>query len=287
MNDNFDNSMDTDSVDDNGFTTVLKIVGKYRDGLSTHTVWEYVQNGCLPFLRCCVLFYHYLTEVTTPFILTEIGGDTFANMCTYLDLPQTPRDLFNSNETLLIINRWCSHEEVVSYLNGAPLQVIYEPIPVPHLVDLPGDYSELINTVSTFTCPNSDEDSKSPCLCLVCGEIICSQSYCCQTELNKMSVGACNYHASKCGAGVGIFLRVRECEVLLLATPHRGCFISPPYLDDYGETDQGLRRGNPLRLCSERYKKLQTLWLSHGIHEEIARSIETSAHIISTQWNLL
>lgn len=287
MKDDLDNSMDTDTTDDNGLSSILKLIGKYREGVSSHTVWQYVQNACLPFLRCCVLFYHYLTEVPAPMSLTEVGGDTFTSMCAYLDLPQCPKDMFNSNEIMLLINRWYNHEEVLSYLGGAPLEVIHEPLPVPHLIDLPVDYSELINTVSTFTCPNSDEDSKSPCMCLVCGEILCSQSYCCQTELNKMPVGACNYHASKCGAGVGIFLRVRECEVLFLAAPHRGCFVSPPYLDDYGETDQGLRRGNPLRLCNERYKKLQTLWLNHGIHEEIARSIETSAHIISTQWNLL
>lgn len=287
MEDNFDSSMDTDTADDNGLCEVLKLIGKYRGGLSTYTVWEHVQQACVPFLRCCVLLYHYLTEVPAPVALTEFGGDTFANMCAYLALPQTPRDLFESNEIMTLVNRWCTHQEVTSYLSGAFPRVINEPLPVPHLIELPSDYSELINTVSTFTCPNSDEDSKSPCMCLICGELLCSQSYCCQTELNKMAVGACNYHANKCGAGVGIFLRVRDCEVIFLAAPHRGCNVSPPYLDDYGETDQGLRRGNPLRLCIERYKKIQTLWLSHGIHEEIARSIETSAHITSTQWNLL
>ena len=29
-------------------------------------------------------------------------------------------------------------------------------------------------------------------------------------------VGACTYHAHVCGAGTGIFLRVRECKILLL-----------------------------------------------------------------------
>lgn len=63
--------------------------------------------------------------------------------------------------------------------------------------------------------------------------------------------------------------------------------MTPPYLDDYGETDQGLRRGNPLRLCHDRYKKLQLLWLGHGIHEEIARAIESSYHLTATQWQHL
>ncbi|CAG9856266.1 unnamed protein product [Phyllotreta striolata] len=265
---------------------ILESMGKTGD-YNAHAVWRYVQEATLPFLRCCVLFYHYLTDVNAPKCLTTLGGDTFANMCSYLDLPQTPCEVFASEPVRRLVRRWCSHEEVASYLNGAELQVVREPIAVPKLIDLPDDYSELINSVSTFTCPNSDEDSKNPCMCLVCGEMLCSQSYCCQTELNKTPVGACNFHADKCGAGVGMFLRVRECEVLYLAAPHRGCVVSPPYLDDYGETDQGLRRGNPLHLCRQRYRKLQTLWLGHGIHEEIARTIETSSHIISIQWNLL
>lgn len=65
-------------------------------------------------------------------------------------------------------------------------------------------------------------------------------------------MGACTSHSHTCGAGAGIFLRVRECEILLLASPNRGCFLAPPYLDDYGEPDQGLRRGNPLHLSEEK-----------------------------------
>ncbi|PSN37650.1 E3 ubiquitin-protein ligase UBR2 [Blattella germanica] len=179
--------------------------------------------------------------------------------------------------------------KVRQYMSGASnLTPVTLPLPVNQLVTLPVDYSELINTVSLFTCPNSErEDSRNPTMCLVCGQMLCSQSYCCQTELNKALVGACTYHAHECGAGVGIFLRVRECEVLLLASPNRGCFMSPPYLDQYGETDQGLRRGNPLRLCPERYKKLQLLWLGHGIHEEIARALESSTNLMTTQWQHL
>ena len=35
--------------------------------------------------------------------------------------------------------------------------------------------------------------------------------------------------------------RVRECQLLLMSGKTKGCFYPPPYLDDYGETDQGLR----------------------------------------------
>ncbi|KAF5287904.1 hypothetical protein FQA39_LY04078 [Lamprigera yunnana] len=292
--DEFDEvAMDIDSVvteaEGSPLLNILKLLNRSCENLTADLVWKHVQKTCLSFLRCCVLFYNSLTDVPPPFELTQVGGDTFENMCKYLGLPLTPHDLFKSEAVLPLVCKWCRHTDVITYLTGGnELYYHIESQKINQLIDLPDDYSELINTVSSFTCPNSNhEDSRNPTMCLVCGEILCSQSYCCQTELNKTIVGACNYHAYKCGAGVGVFLRVRECEILFLASPMRGCFVSPPYLDDYGETDQGLRRGNPLRLCPERYKKLHTLWLSHSIHEEIARAIETSNNIVATQWQHL
>lgn len=179
----------------------------------------------------------------------------------------------------------CSYEiedihETIPFMSSVP--------PIRQLVALPDDYSDLINSVSLFTCPNNDrDDSRNPTMCLVCGEILCSQTYCCQKELmNKQAVGACTYHAQMCGAGVGMFLRIRECEILLL-TLNKGCFVSPPYLDEYGETDQGLQRGNPLTLTKEIYKKLHLMWLGHGLYEEIARSTEKQSTIVTTQWQHL
>ena len=111
-----------------------------------------------------------------------------------------------------------------------------------HPIPLPPWFNCLICAFLS-RCPNSDgDDSRAPALCLVCGAMLCSQSYCCQTEVEGgEKVGACAAHAQKCGAGVGVFLRVRECHILLMANKNKGCFYSPPYLDAYGETDQGLR----------------------------------------------
>ena len=89
-----------------------------------------------------------------------------------------------------------------------------------------------------------------------------------QVELEGKTMGACTAHSETCSGGCGIFLRIRECKVVLLAgrgPPSKGIFIQPPYVDQYGETDAGLRRGNPLHLCQEKYRKLYKLWLNHAI----------------------
>ena len=124
-------------------------------------------------------------------------------------------------------------------------------------------------------------------MCLICGEVMCSQSYCCQTSTSGHSspVGACTGHTEICGGGVGIFLRVRECKVVLLAGPSKGCFIQSPYVDQYGETDPGLRRGNPLHLCPQKYRKIYKLWLNHGIPQEISHLLESNQYnMINTPW---
>lgn len=271
---------------------ILKHVRRNIDitNLNDASVWNVLKNGCQSFLRNTCLFYHSLTDITPLSQLTELGGDTFENMCNYLKLPHNFDDIFATSAEFELASLWSSHSKVIEYLKGkdTKITIVSEPKSPCSLVTLPYDYSDLINTVSMFTCPNSDrEDSRNPTMCLVCGEMLCSQSYCCQTELNKNLVGACTYHAHVCGSGVGIFLRVRECEVLLLASPSKGCFSSPPYVDQYGETDQGLRRGHPLHLCLDTYRKLELLWLNHGIHEEIARSMESNSTLMNTTWQHL
>ena len=74
------------------------------------------------------------------------------------------------------------------------------------------------------------DDSRVPTMCLVCGAIMCSQSYCCQTTLSDgKTVGACTAHTEICGAGsAGMFLRIRECKVVLLAGRNKGVDLELP-----------------------------------------------------------
>ncbi|XP_076276967.1 ubr1 ubiquitin ligase [Lasioglossum baleicum] len=292
----FNEGMDTEGQEmtERSAESILILVQALSVNIDTQTVseiWRRVKEACMPFLRCCALYFHYVTDVPAPEELTKVEGATYENICAYLGLPTTCDELVKPNLDVImkLINVWKSHPIVQMHLAGASAIIVYkEPLKVNKLVELPEDYSELINMTSSFTCSNSDQEHlKNPTMCLVCGEMLCSQSYCCQTELNKMTVGACTYHASTCGAGVGIFLRVRKCEILFLRSPIRGSFVCPPYFDEYGETDQGLRRGNPLRLCHEKYRQLNQLWLGHGLYDSISRAIESSNSLMLIRWQRL
>ncbi|KAL4237392.1 hypothetical protein ACF0H5_002110 [Mactra antiquata] len=253
----------------------------------------HVRKAMMPFLRCTALLFHYLTGVPGPSELSESRADTrddFDLLCKYLGLNSHMSRLLDNQGELMdnLITRWCKNTSVKDKMSASYQPHVQYPIRINKLIPLPEDYSELINKVSTFTCPKSEgEDSRAPTMCLVCGQMLCSQSYCCQTEFDGVTVGAATEHAFKCGAGSGIFLRVRECQILLLAGRTKGCFVPPPYVDAYGETDQGLRRGNPLHLCEESYAHLQKLWMSHAIPETIAHNLESNSTLLTIDWQHL
>jgi E3 ubiquitin-protein ligase UBR2 len=276
----------------NIYSQVKKYAGMEAGPLpSPWQLSQHVRNAALPFLRSSALFFHYLTGVKLADSLQELDPEEFTVLCGYLSLPSKLSWLFGDDQGNIVtslIKSWCEDSAVKEKLSASSEKLLSYPLSVNQLMTLPDDYSTLINQVSTFTCPKSDGDeSRAPTMCLVCGGMLCSQSYCCQTELDGMTVGAATAHAHTCGAGTGMFLRVRECQVLLLNGKTKGCFFAPPYLDDYGETDQGLRRGNPLHLCPDRYRKLQKLWLNHSIPEEIAHCLESNTNLLSIDWQHL
>ncbi|XP_036402370.1 E3 ubiquitin-protein ligase UBR2 [Megalops cyprinoides] len=283
-----------DEEEEEGICHLYSLLGTHlgstlREVGSGWHLWRCVKAGILPYLRGAALFFHHLNGVPTPPELHALGPGQWEQLCAYLCLPSNLLQLYHSHRDLLdpLLEGWCSHPYVREYLQaGGPL--ISFPRESNRLIDLPDDYSALINQASSFTCPKSGGDkSRAPTLCLVCGTMLCSQSYCCQTELESEDVGACTAHTFSCGAGVGIFLRVRESQVLFLAGKTKGCFYAPPYLDDYGETDQGLRRGNPLHLCRERYRKIQKLWRQHSITEEIGHAQEANQTLVGIDWQHL
>uniref|UniRef100_A0A8C9W452 E3 ubiquitin-protein ligase n=1 Tax=Scleropages formosus TaxID=113540 RepID=A0A8C9W452_SCLFO len=264
---------------------------RFRTDAPGWYVADQVRRGIAPFLRCAALFFNCLTGISPPEELsnTPVSSDSqLEALCSYLALPSNLFSLFEA------------HKEVVSQLGQLKTYWVLlfprYPRKQNRLIDLPEDYSTLLNQAFNFSlpltaphrCPKaSDDERKHPTLCLFCGAMLCSQSTCCQEQLDGAEVGACTAHAASCGAGVGMFLRIRECEVVLMASKTRGSTYHAPYLDDYGETDPQLGRGNPLHLSPERYRKLHQLWQQHCILEEIVRSQEVVNVMFAFEWQML
>lgn len=158
------------------------------DSLNADRVWDALKGQCHRFLRCCCLFYHFLSDAIPTSGLTTYGSDSWDVMCDYLDLPKTYGELLNTPLAKAKVSYW--GELATDWFSGQiQPHIINEPLAPPTLVPLPDDYSELMNIVSEFLCPNSErDDCKYPTMCLVCGHILCSQSYCCQSEIKWVSV---------------------------------------------------------------------------------------------------
>uniref|UniRef100_A0A8C6Y7Q4 E3 ubiquitin-protein ligase n=1 Tax=Naja naja TaxID=35670 RepID=A0A8C6Y7Q4_NAJNA len=250
------------------YTNRLQVPGWY--------LWDCIKKGITPYLRCAALFFHYLLAVPPPEELSSVSEeDQFKALCDYLSLP--------TNLFMLFQEYWNIVEPLLERYS-----ILIYPRERNKLIELPEDYSCLLNQGSQFRCPrSSDDETKHPVLCLFCGAMLCSQNTCCQVLVNGEELGACNSHAISCGAGVCIFLKIRDCRVLLIGGKNRGSFYPTPYLDEYGETDPNLIRGNPLHLSHERYRKLHLLWRQHCIIEEIARSQETNHVFLGFNWHLL
>ncbi|CAG7818357.1 unnamed protein product [Allacma fusca] len=282
------------------FSEVWRCVGKAvpKNAVVDYDgVWESIRIAVIPFLRCCCKFYEKLTGIAPPESLMS-PVNSYDDLVKYLGLPVTFEKLFDSRICWQLPYRWASHPSVLKLLsptvnrripeeNRRVAIVSYPRQPV-SLAPLPHDYIELMNSVSMFTCNLGDiHDSRAPTKCLICGVILCSQSYCCQFELGDSVVGACTFHAYYCGGGKGIFLRIRDCKLFYIGGKGKGCYMLPPYVDEYGETDQGLKRGNPMTLDAEKYEQLRRSWMLHLIPEEIARIVENSTSISNTEWQYL
>uniref|UniRef100_A0A4W3JZ73 E3 ubiquitin-protein ligase n=1 Tax=Callorhinchus milii TaxID=7868 RepID=A0A4W3JZ73_CALMI len=252
-------------------------------------LWNCVKCGITPFLRSSALFFNYLLGVITfsELYTTNALEGQFEALCYYFALPSNLFKLFEEYEDTMspLLQRWCSDSSVQSFLRGERTAIRF-PRERKQLMELPEDYSCLLNQDSRYRCPHStDDETRNAVLCMFCGTMICSQSQCCQQQVDGKKLGGCSAHAVKCGSGLGIFLRIKECQVLLLAGKNRGCFVPAPYLDDYGETDQLLKRGNPLHLCPDRYRKLQQMWRQHRILEEIARNQDANHMAFAVDWH--
>ncbi|GMT01121.1 hypothetical protein PENTCL1PPCAC_23295, partial [Pristionchus entomophagus] len=242
-----------------------------------------LRDGMIHFLRPLALLYHSLRLVPPPEALRDPSVDEFDPLCRYMGLPHSMLDLLSSPILDELFAMWapCVPSDVKD--------IAKQPARARQLISLPKDFSDLITVAAKFRCPSIplDEKSTMPTMCLLCGQLLCSQSYCCQkfAQVNKDNVGACMQHLPTCSGGTGMFLRIRDCYIVLLTNRVRGCIRAAPYVDEFGEVDQGFRRGNPMHLNEEMYAKLRHLWLHQNISEEVVNRYELDHRNMAYEWN--
>jgi len=165
------------------------------------------------------------------------------------------------------------------------------PVSKRSLIDLPEDYTDLLNKAITYECPNwsADRKSKSFAICLLCGKLVCYESYCCKGEIDNTKVGGCTLHARKCGADLGLFIKLSSCQLVILSGKHSGGFYPAPYVDRFGEHDVELIRGNPLKLDKVQYEKLKKMWQQNDLQTYIAKSRHGSLrnHQLDLNWFMI
>jgi len=145
-------------------------------------------------------------------------------------------------------------------------------MPTLYLFRMPKDFNTLSAMLHAKPCANCLEPPPETALCLVCGTILCA-GFLCKRSMPGTTPGeaACSGHAKLCGSGSGLFYMVHEGRVMLVDAGQASYFPSI-YLDEHGEEDHKLRRGQPLYLNTKRQAELYHLWLTHGVPTEVARA---------------
>ncbi|CAK9303500.1 unnamed protein product [Gordionus sp. m RMFG-2023] len=300
---------------------------------------RHLKISLIPFLRCSAIFFHFLTDIPFPDEpVSNTSPSYFEALCDDLDIPTSFQILFQSAKKR---DGEKSSNFVISY-----------PLKTPSLIRLPHEFADLIFSVANFVCPNASAStdkspkmlrpnfSPAPTLCLVCGTVLCSFCYCCQTDIGVLergeqtsydnfkdtilgdnlnpddnqipeeergertrevprkgntiqavvtkerkskkernadgTVGACAAHAYRCGAGIGIFLRIRECQLLFLSGRTKGAYYPHRW-----------KSGNPMILHPGNYENLQKIWLSNLIYNETALSFKPTSKLFPTDWQHL
>jgi len=245
-----------------------------------------VKRELLPLLRKLTLFMCYSTRIPGSPAMKEIQSSEgeFRLLMEYLSLPDITT-LLTFDETSArtkLFRRWC-RDLVVDKVK-----------PVRNdrcLIELPDNYVDLLLSASKYKCPKIEFGKVQECaLCLVCGEFICYQSYCCQGTINDKQYGPCNMHAYQCSSGLGIFLLMKNCQILLLpgvpgtTSATGGHHMNGPYLDAYGENFPSARN-KALYKSKTMYRKIELMWIKHEIRPFVARSNWGKRFIPAPAWN--
>ncbi|KAJ1507793.1 hypothetical protein HMI56_007610 [Coelomomyces lativittatus] len=133
------------------------------------------------------------------------------------------------------------------------------------LFPLPNAYENLLLQKSQFVCPQCDLTPSSVGMCLICGQFVCLQGFCCMNPTTQK--GEANTHKEVCSGEQGLFLDFSHNLIFILFLEH-GRFLPhlALYLDSHGESKvREVHLGKPMYLSKTRFEQLQELWMKHDI----------------------
>lgn len=281
-------------------TSIVNLVGYVRgnitlgfDHCSDADLAKLLCAYTLPFLRRAAL----LVRVVGGDVAPELPADAseYRRLLALLRIPP-PADALPMHSApaglvAMLVEGWTKH----AYVHLVPL---FRPLPILHdadearaavpslvlehphiyeLLPLPHDLAALLQQTQTRTCARCHTLPPLSSLCLLCGELLCDQSYCC-SDLEDEGRGECHQHMEHCGGRLGAHFRVGSNMVVLLFG-RNGCFTSSPYLNTHGEVDHALLKARPLRLHRQRYDELRRQYLAHGIANMVTRRTEANVGI--------
>jgi E3 ubiquitin-protein ligase UBR1 len=243
-----------------------------------------IEKYALTFLRKCtvLMMVRYGLEFECPYDLSPDGPElqrltALLHMPTLDDILATYLSSSIPGLNIRFITRnWLEQAMFISD-NDRLLAKLAPSINVPHpaifeLVGLPMNYDVLTEEAIRRRCPTTGKELTDPAMCLLCGDIFCSQAFCCMKD---KTYGGIYQHMKKHGTQVGVFINIRKCMVVFSHRGQSGSWIQAPYLDKHGEPDPTLRRHHQLYLNQRRYDKLlRDVWLNHMIPSMISRKLE-------------
>ena len=118
--------------------------------------------------------------------------------------------------------------------------------------------------------PAGVEFPTEPALCLETGALLAAGQAARGTTQYEQHPGQCTTHARRHGSGTGIFFLVNRSQVLLVRDSQATYATHHIYVDAHGEPDVGVRRGAPLHLHAENYRKLGKMAATDRVGLEVA-----------------
>lgn len=139
--------------------------------------------AALAFLRPMAILYNAITLVPPPESLKDPSIENiFVPLCRYLGLPTTILELIAGQEVehlfqmyeLLYSNPDIQNKKLRWSQHTIHIELPQFPLKLNMLIELPNDFSQLINMAVNFHCPQMQEMTTTiPTLCLLCGEMLC------------------------------------------------------------------------------------------------------------------